>query len=543
MNSARAAPQFYPERRWRGNAAPRIGWAYGNPRQITFSISPTARTSRIFVLKLETAMPRDDRERNFEKTLARHLQAHDPRTGSASPDACPDTEIIAAYHELLLPPEEMISLKEHIAGCTRCQQIFAQLEATDEIPLEADPEETELANVVVMQPTPASAAASGSMGSLAEPVLLQAPASQPPQRSANRRWLAPAGLLAALLLIWVAVHERNASQAPEFQLAKNQQQPPPAAVPASPSPPPARSEREPAPKDLPATRAAKPGSPEETDALGSGAQADKAAPEEKAEPRLQADLPQAGRVAPPLRDLQSSRRASSSTQAEGQAQVQAGNQAASRASAASGDQRKKSESPGGAAVSPAAPQDERDAAAAENRVVLLPTPLKSAHVEAAKGGVAASAAPRKSAPAATDLTSVLAKQDAANSLAETHDPNWLVRISAPAGTVRWRAGENGIIQHSTDAEANWTIQASGVIADLTAGSATSDDVCWIVGRSGAIVRTTDAGYHWQKVPSPTSDDLISVFAVNAQQATVTTNTNQTYKTTNAGASWTLLPDP
>jgi hypothetical protein len=493
---------------------------------------------------METAMPRDDRERHFEKALARHLQAHDPHAGSASHGACPDTEIIAAYHERLLPPEEMISLKEHIAGCPRCQQIFAQLEATDEILLEADPEETELADVVVMQPMPASPAASGSTGSPAEPVLLQARASQPPQRSANRRWLAPAGLLAALLLIWVAVHERNASQAPEFQLARNQQQPPPAAVPASPSPPTARSEREPAPKDLPATRAANSGSPKETDALGSGAKADKyAAPEERAEPRLRADLPQAGRVAPPPGDLQSSRPASSSTQAEGQAHLQGGNQAASRAPAPSGDRRKKSESPGGAPVSPAAPQDERNPATAENRVVLLPTPLKSAHVEAAKGGVAASAAARKSAPAATDMSGVLAKQDAANSLVETHDPNWLVRISAPAGTVRWRAGENGIIQHSTDAEANWTIQASGVIADLTAGSATSDDVCWIVGRSGAIVRTTDAGNHWQKVSSPTSDDLISVFAVNAQQATVTTNTNQTYRTTNAGASWTPLANP
>ena len=74
-------------------------------------------------------MAGEDRERHFEKALARNLCSDRPDETRA----CPDAELLAAYHDRSLSREEMISWKEHIAGCPRCQQILAQLEVTDEL--------------------------------------------------------------------------------------------------------------------------------------------------------------------------------------------------------------------------------------------------------------------------------------------------------------------------------------------------------------------------------------------------------------------------
>src|SRR5450755_231141 len=207
-------------------------------------------------------MPRDDRDLNFQKALARNLHAPAPQSTVpadatpselASPSSpkvdCPDAEILAAYHDRFLAPDEMISRKLHIAACPRCQAILAQLEATDEIPLESD--------VVELAPTSVRAAvfaqAAGAAPPAAAPSSLQPVAKFPsavemPRRSANWRWLAPAGVLAAALLIWVAVHE---SHPPQFQLAKNQQQPLPSNLPAAPPPPAAETTQNPAATGVP----------------------------------------------------------------------------------------------------------------------------------------------------------------------------------------------------------------------------------------------------------------------------------------------------
>ncbi len=72
-------------------------------------------------------MPSDDREEQFERALARHLR-------NASPDsACPDAEILAAYHERTLSPEEMTRVKEHLAGCARCQESLALVEQSEDV--------------------------------------------------------------------------------------------------------------------------------------------------------------------------------------------------------------------------------------------------------------------------------------------------------------------------------------------------------------------------------------------------------------------------
>src|SRR5712671_752524 len=124
-------------------------------------------------------MPLDDRERTFENALARHLRP------SGTPGACFDAETLAAYHEQSLAPEVMASLKAHISECARCQQILAQLQTTDEIPLASD----------IAQPQAAAAKTAVRLIPARKPRLW--------------RWVAPAGALAAALLVWVAVHENK----------------------------------------------------------------------------------------------------------------------------------------------------------------------------------------------------------------------------------------------------------------------------------------------------------------------------------------------
>src|ERR1700756_2201430 len=80
-------------------------------------------------------MPPDDRERNFENALASHLRAGSPAATPSNP--CADSEMLAAYHEGSLPPEQIASLKSHVTTCSRCQEVLALLEATDQIPVGA----------------------------------------------------------------------------------------------------------------------------------------------------------------------------------------------------------------------------------------------------------------------------------------------------------------------------------------------------------------------------------------------------------------------
>src|SRR5256885_12254056 len=85
------------------------------------------------------------RDRRFDKALARHLRsaapageaARLPAAPTSQGGSCPDSETLAAYHERSLLPEELNSWKEHFVGCANCQNILAQLEATDEISFEA----------------------------------------------------------------------------------------------------------------------------------------------------------------------------------------------------------------------------------------------------------------------------------------------------------------------------------------------------------------------------------------------------------------------
>jgi len=478
-------------------------------------------------------MPRDDRERHFENALARNLRTH------VSAGNCPDTEILAAYHERSLAPEELLSRHQHIASCPRCQEILSQLEATEGIRLEADesnlvPQHTVAVpqmQIVNAARTSAAPVAQESLSKFTGPTEL-------PRRAANWHWRAPAAALAAILLVWIAVHERTA---PEFHLAKNQSTPvPPVAAPALRSAPPSLAKEEPARRDQPQPLAPKatPAEKDHASAIGDRGlfdlktQARSAAPKRTA-PR---NTPQPGDAL----DTQQAVRTQSRILAQSPYE----------------DKQRAGREPASQAPAPAPPPS--DVAALSPGVIAesvtvessaTPVPLSPAAPEPSRakksestGGIAGST-DTLTAPSTVDqpvngrvfgaLETVVVPGLAQNSVA----------VSSPDSSTTWRLGSSGIVEHSIDSGSHWSLQKTGIIADLLAGSAPTNKVCWIVGRTGAILLTTNAGKHWHKVASPTTEDISSVFAVNAQQATVTTITNKSYKTTNAGKIWTPLPTP
>src|SRR5258708_36207057 len=158
---------------------------------------------------MEKPMAPDERDRSFDKALARHLRSAAPAGQAAEiPGAfasqggpCPDPETLAAYHERSLLPEQLNSLKEHLVGCANCQTVLAHLEMTDEISLQAEADQ-------VFAKT-ASAPVITASSQSHPPVQKTPPFSSRRARllkGARWQWLAPAGALPAGLLVWIAVH-------------------------------------------------------------------------------------------------------------------------------------------------------------------------------------------------------------------------------------------------------------------------------------------------------------------------------------------------
>jgi hypothetical protein len=74
-------------------------------------------------------MPAEDRDRLFERALARHLR--DDADGGDS--ACLDAETLAAYYEGVLSEQETSAAKNHLVSCPRCREIVAQLATTQSV--------------------------------------------------------------------------------------------------------------------------------------------------------------------------------------------------------------------------------------------------------------------------------------------------------------------------------------------------------------------------------------------------------------------------
>lgn len=446
-------------------------------------------------------MPSDDRERSFENALASHLRA--ASSASEPHSACSDPETLAAYHERSLAPEQMASLKAHVADCERCQQILAHLQATDEIPVAA-PE-------VARQ---ARAATNSSVR------VLHA------RKPALWRWVAPAGALAAALLVWVAVRENNSVRIPPQAPRVDAKQAETATNLTAPSPPPSSFE---------ATR-------KKETALSNALTLNTVASSQTAgapKPRPQSLLKQknssgAGKkswvaddsaqmsdnslrreVSPaPEEALQSQLAERIETTKTDAAKIEAEDKTANA--------RRDASLPGSRQQPPPSAAPARSATAAPAARTVAPSLPAGV-----SGGVL-----QQQEIAGMSKFSEKPKMRLANSIGE-------VTISAPGGIVSWRVGQAGIVEFSSDAGKTWIVQPSGVTTDLLAGSAPSEEVCWIVGGSGTILRTTDAGAHWQKIRPPVQDDIRSVNALDARRATVSL-TNGSYQTTDGGGTWNKL---
>jgi hypothetical protein len=473
-------------------------------------------------------MAPDERDRSFDKALARHLRSAAPAGESVRTPAvpgsrggeCPDSETLAAYHERSLFPVQLNSLKEHIVGCAHCQAILSQLEATDQISLPA----AERGEAVTKQPEPLLAAAHLETARAAE--------AAPPKKSrrvlllrgARWQWLAPAGAIAASLLVWIATHE-NHPLAPagqkQVQVATNQAPPPPpssiSTVPQAVSPSakaagklprstaggfsvdganartasraPASRKQEYFAKALPAKPLA-----DKEDELRKDTGRESSNELARAEEKLDRDA----------KTADSARLESAQAQTQ-QLQVQAANVQSQNQSNAN---------------SPKAPG---------------PAPLGQMEAKKTKAASAAPAAPSPQSGVAGGAAS--SYNDAASLEVSRAITNPRL-ISPPGPNLIWRVGRSGLIEFSKDGGSSWSRQTSGVLADLLTGSAPSDQVCWVVGRAGSILLTTDGGAHWKLLSPPMPDDLGGVEASDALHARVWNSLNtKSFETSDGGVTW------
>jgi hypothetical protein len=472
----------------------------------------------------------DERDRSFDKALARHLRSTAPAgeavtTPSVSGSqgaACPDSETLAAYHERSLFPAQLNALKEHIVGCAHCQAILSQLEATDEISLQA----AEREEAVAKQPEPITAARS----------LESVPAAAAAPRKKSRRvllmsgarwrWLAPAGAIAASLLVWIALHENQKPATPnleQVQVATNKQPPPP---------PPSIST---APQTVSPSAKAAAKMPQSAAHALAGANA-RSASGPPASRGKQDDLAQVS-PAKPLADKEDelrkdTGRESSKELARAEEKLERDAKSADSASLESARAQTQQLQVQAANVQS---QNQSDANSPK-----APGPAPLGQIEAKKMK-SVTAAPAPQPGVAGEIASSYNQSAALEVARAIANPRL---ISPPGSSIVWRAGRNGLIEFSKDGGSSWLRQTSGILADLLTGSAPSDQVCWIVGRVGSILLTTDGGAHWKLVQSPLAEDLGGVRAADALHATIWNARNtRSFETADGGLTWTPVPNP
>ena len=430
---------------------------------------------------------------------------------------CPESHVLAAYHERSLLPEEMNSWQEHIAGCARCQAVLAELEATDAIPLRAPEEASEKEEALLPKPAePPTVAREGEKPTTAK--LPPKPRIREISRGVRWQWLAPAGALAAGLLVWVAWHENQPLpwktptevKTAERERASQSATPPAPLRQTAPSPPSDQTqtshlvERS---KDQPAAG----------EALSAEALRRLEKPEARVRP---APSPNKQRVLPKAADRDLTAGAAQSQPAQ---EPKPGLTAAAETV------------PVPTETTNAQMQAQQSPLSAEKSAAPIPLPEAEKKSKAESRGAvlrpAVVAPPSSSASAG--FNGNLSRSQAL--MARASD---LHLIDTPGKKTRWRAGHAGVIEFSSDGGASWLRQTSNVSVDLTAGSAPSEKVCWIVGRAGTILLTSDAGSHWALLHSPLEEDLGGVHATDALHATIWNLGNtKVFETADGAVTW------
>jgi hypothetical protein len=481
-------------------------------------------------------MDHEDRERKFEQALQRHLR-RDPAGARNEPDAhtapdeaagaveCPDAATLAAFHEDTLSNEEIKATTEHIAGCSRCQQILLLLEATDEVPLPVGAED----DLNIGESVLSTGALYVDYAAIHTPSLAVAgqptPASKASQDISRGRgfkalrWAAPGGALAAGLLIWLVVRD-NKVQHTHFENVQVAQ-------------PQSTEERPATPRALPASPA-----PEVTTRI---TQLDE---KRKDDSRAKRPANESGALRAPM-DAPSAGTAnevgvaadSLNTRANaGQLQAKSRNFSARETVENKPPETMSQRADVSATAATAAPPGPatpvdalRQTAAQPAKADAKENANATSTFETDTGGT------NQFIPTERVATNDKLEPSAALKKVGLENPKIIL---ASNGTVRWRALSAGRIEQSVDNGITWMPQKSEVKVELLAGSAPSEAVCWIVGRSGTVLRTTDGGGHWNKVVSPMRGDIAGVQAADAMTATIfDANKSSRFVTHDGGVSW------
>ena len=494
-------------------------------------------------------MAPDDRDRTFEKALARHLRSASSRldgdsVGGAS-SLCPDPEMLAAYHDGSLSSDELNLWKQHVVSCQDCQLVLAHLETPLDILVLAQADE----KVAVLQPA----------APLSKTVL---PARAPrtnPLHSLRWLWLVPAGAIAATLVAWVSLHESKPQTAPSLvEVADNRQ--PSVAPPLTKAAPPVPAERKENANEEARERPTAP-----SPAAAASAERDLASqpPQNQLQLSQQAPLQYAPNlshgpsVSNQKQEQQINRIAGATDGALDLKKLDAQN--APKASPRVVGGLAKSASAPPPPPAPSLPPSEPTFLADQS--VSAPAKDKGASAPAGAPAAASGAAAAKTNPANADAISSVTETvevTAASPMVSTAITNerGMLRAAllqnprvfwAPGGKQAWRLGPAGSLEHSKDKGLTWTPQISGVYTDLVAASAPSTKVCWIVGTAGTILLTSDGGTHWIKLESPVTNDLTAIHATDATHASISlvpdaqSRLVKTYQTSDGGRTWFSIP--
>ena len=461
--------------------------------------------------KMDSRKRDEWRERRREEVLARRMGEALDRFSSREAGGCPDADIVAAYHERALGPEETAQWESHFAGCARCRKILAVLAASVDAPL-AETEVARLGELVAS----AGRSPSDTPSKKLTPI-------RPGRWDWRARWLAPALGVAAVLAMWFAVR--------------------------------------------PPWRATEPGSPGTL-----VAQAPKNEVPPSAEPkevdRFSKVAPQSDQksAATTSRDRSASKMPSLNSPVEAPAERRAdavngiGQVSPSAEVATSAPQNeKKLEGTPEENATPAPAPTGPPRAVAKTETEAQPA-MAAPQAQSSAGGIVAGTvgnaasldklAPTPQPTAGAMATPGISSRDAINKRttqslgafkATAQTP---VVVNSPSGSILWRAGKGGSIERSTDAGRTYAAQTSPLREDWLGAAAVSDTAAWLVGRNGAIARTTD-GENWARVtpPSQATDsaaklpDWIEITARDVQIATVTARDGRRFATQDGGKTW------
>jgi hypothetical protein len=494
-------------------------------------------------------MPAEDRDRLFEKALARHL-----RGGADDDYACPDAETLAAYHEGALSAEEMSAAKKHFAGCARCQEIQAQLEATQSVSESRNQEDQLAAGGAVARAKNAETYEEASAPKVAtrNPKETESKVTHfPSKKKWLPRWVAPAGAIAAGLLLYLSFRDFRspAKRAePATEIAQNREDNSrargayvPPAVPqkepqnASQTPPPAAPRQN---DDHLAARASRQQSAQpapgvlldELKRLRSEAELKDSKEEKKSVPPPSVPTPMAGANA---NIAQSGGRISALEQGKNPAKAKTG--VAADKSVVAGAVQKERDAEQSQSLQGQASGAATGAPAASPSSPVFPPPASSSQQ------VTVTAAAPESSNETVEVSPL--NKNVANLPVLSRNVSDLAllpprMVVALNGKSIWRFGEHGAVAHSSDGGKTWKSQEMPVTANLTSGSAPAKNICWIAGVTGTLLRTTDGGKHWQLIITPIAGDLGGVMASDGKRAAIWDVSRQaTYQTSDGGKTW------